>query len=502
MQKEENELDQYLRSKIEEADFEFKEAYWQSALKMLDENEETKKRPIYWRWLSIFGTLLFLGVGAIILVNTNHKKISKNKKVTLTQNANGQSDIQDAKSFTVDQPKQTSGDNTLNQTEDNNEIKATVKEEKPINKPTISESNPDETSPTFPVKKADQKEVAGNTKNEKTESVAENRKETYSKSYLKEQKKRQEKEAKKAARDLKKEMLALEKQQKQIDRSALAPAEENPIILKGKKMQPVDTQTYMQRVVRDESIYNPRYNASLKNYETERLDSITVFTFKPLQSKPTEVIKQEVVRDSVSKQNASLRFFLLAAANFNKGFKGNVSNAKAWGVSPLLSVGVEKKVNSKISLASQIGFTYFNALNVQKKVVSYKYSFGYDSTQTIVSYQRMYQLVLPISMAYQVHQLHSVWASVGASYVLNIGNKVSENDISKNQSGYTEGIKKLDVFGQIGYQYQINQKFNLQAMLLKGFLNTTEKSYFNTSNQNTQSRLLIGLKYYFKRNGN
>jgi hypothetical protein len=33
MQKEENELDRYLKSKVEEAHFEFKEIYWEKALK-------------------------------------------------------------------------------------------------------------------------------------------------------------------------------------------------------------------------------------------------------------------------------------------------------------------------------------------------------------------------------------------------------------------------------------------------------------------------------------
>jgi hypothetical protein len=85
--------------------------------------------------------------------------------------------------------------------------------------------------------------------------------------------------------------------------------------------------------------------------------------------------------------------------------------------------------------------------------------------------------------------------------VLNTSSKVVDNGKPSTQTGYKDGINPFDIFTQLGYQYRLNKQFSLLAMWQQGLTNATQQQYFNISTHNKQTRLSIGLKYYFKRNG-
>ena len=204
----------------------------------------------------------------------------------------------------------------------------------------------------------------------------------------------------------------------------------------------------------------------------------------------------------------------------NKGFVGNIDNQTKWSVAPYIGIGLEKQFSTKISMASQVGFTYFSGLNMKKSVSGNQYSFGLDSSSISVFNKTMYQLYLPINVYYQFLKNHSIMVGVGAIYSMNVSStyeeikgtssgyntttnaakKVYTTTATKNQLGYTNGFNNLDIFLQAGYSYQAFRTLAFQIGVQQGLFDMTKNSYFNNTIKNTQIRFSLGIKYSFKRN--
>lgn len=488
----ENNLDQYLRDKVENADFDFKEEYWNQAAQMLDEEDRKKRRPIFWRWFAVVGTLLVVTIGTYLFSNKNNN--NKKDKSPIAKTETTQNTPQTNKSYVIDGPEQAANQNAEN-------APVNTPNEVPVEKNNISEKN---TGGTINNKKEPQQPKDDNNSPVADKNPIANQKSDQNKGAIQNQNipskitpDKKEKTKKDKKKDRKKQVQNLENQQ---DIAKPNQKKDNTVWIKGKELLPKDTQVIAARQPIDPDISNPRYNALLRDYVAVR--DTTVYTYTPVPPAVAVVPKPQINTDTAAtKRKNGFTFYVSGGANFNKGFKGNATTAIAWGFAPYLNGGFEKEINPKISIASQIGFTYFNALNIQKKVVQYKYSFGYDSTKITVDYHKMYQIVLPVSMAYHLNKLHTIMGGIGASYVLNTSSKVTNNKQVSYQTGYTDGINPLDIFAQLGYQYQLNNKFAFMGFFQQGFMNATKKDYFNITTQNTQTRISLGLKYYFKRNG-
>ncbi|MBK7689663.1 MAG: hypothetical protein IPJ31_00565 [Bacteroidetes bacterium] len=504
MQTDENELDRYLKGKVEEAHFEFKEIYWEKALEMLDAEDERKKRPGIWRWFTLIGTLIVLSVGAIFITQNKSNSQEKTKKTSFVSEENNNAENANKPSYTVDPSNNTTNSIAENNNQEVSEINSSDQLAPTQTNPTNSPSSQSEK--TAGTSQAPKNDRISNPKDFKPTAsqefpAAPNPAPAGSLPSKIEPKRINKKSGKALAHP-----VADIKTEGQSNINTPAPSANKTVMLNGQRMQPIDTQVLIQKQAQDERIYNPRYFANLSNYVTERIDSITILTFKPAndtkQETPLkEAAKMESASDSSKKTN-KLKIFVAAGANFNKGFAGNQSTTVAWGIAPYLNVGIEKTIRNKISMSAHIGFTYFNGLNLEKTAVNYKYSFGFDSTKISVQYNRMYQLLLPISVAYQIGKLHTVIGGIGGSYVCNTESLVTENKSSKNQKGYLDGINRFDIFSMLGYQFQIHNKLGAQLLWQQGFMNAAQKEFFSIQSNNTQTRMSLGLKYYFKRNGN
>lgn len=519
MQKDDQILDRYLKDKVEQAHFDFDEDYWLKVSAMLDEEDKRKKRPFLWRWITLLCVVLAAGAGTMVFTgrNKNSDKQHIAEQTTQPASTSGQTNtgvhLPSEVSYQADRPE----NQTANQqTAPASSLTAPTVPNKPsdrINLPQQQNTSqqadtnvdivdtPSPTKTSLPIASNRNHAPAVQQGQGKT-MVANKAPQTATRGSGNQYK----------ARPIA-SLSALPTKDlpvSDVDKPHAAPdPQQKTVTVNGKQMIPIDTETYVRKVPRDETIYNPRYQAGLRDYQTERIDSVTVYTYQPLpETKPATinaapVSPQPIVRDTVIKthKNKALKFYVAGGATLNKGFNGNMNTSVSGGIAPYLHVGAEKPLSDKISLAAQIGFTYFNALNVQKKVTSYKYSFGFDSTQFTVNYQRMYQLFLPLSLSYELNHYHTVLASLGGSYVINTLNKVNDQGNTTRQSGYSGGINPFDLFAQVGYQYTLDRRFAVQALIHQGFLSATQKDYFNINHANTQTRISLGLKYYFKRNG-
>ncbi|MBL7765206.1 MAG: hypothetical protein JNJ58_03880 [Chitinophagaceae bacterium] len=541
MKQDNHSLDRFLRDKVEEADFPFKEEYWLKAAALLDEEDKDRKKPFFWRGLSIVLGILILG-GATVLFS----KIGRTEKPETASSPMAMAESHPLKTATdtnsstnssssnasVDMPvthelpAETAIQSTTNKIHDegvkvkkeapqtasintNSTIPrvqdiATEKISEPRNSKSVSEPQnmaPSNAEPVDPkddhISRSAKRKMAKNQKAKENIPIASNLKTNERKNTRSSQ----------SADTIAKQPLETPEGQVQ----APQPKKElNQVNLNGRNMVALDTETHAYRIPLTPEQSNPRYQASLANYVPLRVDSMTVIRLKPADEKkdqgiaPIEPIAVNPTINEPQQKKKNINFYLLAGINANKGFKGNINTPVPWGISPYLGAGLEKKMSNKLTLSAHVGFTWFNALNTEKKVINYYYSFGIDSSEIIVTNQKMLQAYLPISAYYEIIKKHYAFASIGLAYAFDVFSQVkdSRNPGATNQYGYRTGFNQLDMFLQAGYMYQISQRIQAQLFFQQGFFDMTKDSYFNNTVTNAQSRLSIGIKYNFKRNGN
>ncbi|MCC7030964.1 MAG: hypothetical protein IT257_11720 [Chitinophagaceae bacterium] len=519
MQKDDHLLDQYLKNKVEDAIFDFKEEYWLKASQMLDEEDKKKKRPFFWRWFAIICVVVGAGIGTFLISGKQNSKKEAGQMAQQKSTSAGNPAVESSananntKSYVTDPPLAQTTQPVEGNTPDASATPSAPKYPTPV---MSAASGPDSDQPHNTKNRSHNASAAANgalatakTEMSPADNKAQNKAAQQNENPVQPQAtesgqsvqpKRNRPGRKAVAIAAQKEKQASEKQSP--DGQAKNDTKKN-ILLHGKTMTPKDTQTYAVRRPLDPAVSNPRYRASLSDYVADRIsDSVIVYNFTPVAASPSGSSDDTGKKDSQTVHKKGIQFYLSGGASLNKGFKGNMGTTVSAGIAPYLNVGAEKQLSSKITLAAQIGFTYFNALNVQHKVVSYKYSFGFDSTSVAVEYRKLYQLMLPVSLAWQFSKNHQLWAAAGASYVMNTANRLNNNGNISHPTGYQEGINPFDLFAQLGYQYGLSRHIAIQAFLHQGFFSTTQKDFFNLSHSNSQTRVSLGLKYYFKRNGN
>jgi len=567
-------LDDFLRSQVEDADLSYKEEYWEKMSSILDEEEKKKRFPFFWRGLSVFLVLLAIGIGAYLSplfkdksdkkkgkeIQTEQKNLlSVNQDLPNTSNQNANNQNSDQSNNT----SQSSNDVDDNQLENQNETKNSNSQinvnqnniessNQELNQGSVTKANPNAKESTSEslsdsknedinrvnsqlksktIKRKKEDRISSSTVNSKKENIKANdltKSESSNRSYddlpsknaIPNEIVKSKKKGKSSLNKIEQSTIAastkVETQDTYTDRNSNQINDAQNVSVQGKVMKPIDTIQYTKSTPKDPSQNNPRYIASLSNYIPERLDSITVISYLPVEKKEVQSELSPKIDLPKSAEKRPFVLNMLAGVYANKAFAGNVSNSIAWGLSPYLGVGADKQFAKKLTLSSHVGFTYFNGLNSEISIESKQYGFGLDSTRFSVAHKKLLQLYLPVSVYYEVLKNHYLMFALGASYNLDVSSKVTEsvsassNSIGSNsksasissstQSGYSTGFNRFDVFAQIGYSYQLFNKLMVQLTYQQGFVDMTKNAYFKNSLTNTQSRISIGLKYNFKRN--
>jgi len=546
MKKSTNALDDFLQSKVEEAGFSFQEEYWQKMSTLLDEEEQKKKRPFFWLWrgLSMLAILLTIGAGGYLMNKSNNSKVEreKSKEVAVKEEDMAKDLVKDqipkdqipnskeTQAVTKPEPSESVTSKPLS----SNTLNSKPSTSKPsTSKPETSEpstfkpvsfkssTSKPETSEPVTFKPLSSKPLTSKpaTSKPSTPKHLNSQLSTLNSQLLTSKPATTKPETSESATSnpLNSQLSTLNSEPQTSQ-----PSTSNPItgIINGQTVKAIDTNRYTIKH-RDESVYNPRYLSSLNGYIPERLDSVTAIRYEPVQADKLDSSNAPPSLFTAESKNPFVKhpfgLILLAGANFNKGLSGNISAPVSWGISPYAGAGIEKRVSNKLTIASHVGFTYFNGLNLQMTVPSYQYGFGLDSSSFTVEYKKLLQLYLPVSFYYDVFKKHSLMASLGMSYSMDVSSKVTETSMSNNtghpgtaskpatstssmQYGYRTGFNKVDVYAQVGYAYRMFDHITLQAAIQQGFFDMTKNSYFKNTTNNTQTRISIGLKYNFKRN--
>ena len=527
MKRENNELDDFLQQKVDEAQFEFKESYWDKMEALLDEEEKPKKRFLFWRGLSVF-----LGVALLSTVAFLWPKMKQDSTQTASTAAHAENtQTQNFTQGSAASLEESSDEPQFNNVDTKAESTVTASGKSDLTSTPPAQATSHYTGPKEPrVKTAESNDSRQNSTVNPTQNNGSKGSVNTTPNATKNEKPlaQIEKKSKKPKRDKMnsgkggavnvKILHSNEGSSKneagsnEVNTKPSNPTSSPSVQVMGRNMKAIDTNVYYTKEPRDETQFNPRYIAALQNYTPERLEQVTVVTFAPAKEEVKEVkpviekAPQLQSQDTAltTKRKNPISWFAMLGANFNKGFKGNMLNTLPWGVSPFLSLGLEKKINSKISISTQVGFTYFNGLNMEQKATQYKYSFGLDSSEFFtVNYKRLWQVYVPVSLSYQLASRHQVFAGAAGSYALDVNSLVHDKQNSSvyTSNGYREGLSSWDVLAHIGYAYQFNSKISALLFWQQGFSDVTKNNAFRQDAKHLQSKVSVGIKYNFKRNG-
>jgi hypothetical protein len=193
-----------------------------------------------------------------------------------------------------------------------------------------------------------------------------------------------------------------------------------------------------------------------------------------------------------------------------RGFIGG----NTWSPAPYLSIGLEKTVSKRLTMATQVGFTYFAGLQTQNRSISYRYKFGIDSSVYTALHRMVFRIQWPIQFQYAINKEHALMLGAGAAWqpdglsrvtapqqVLSGGGIPSGNAplVSKNTLGYLHGIRAWDVFFQAGYQWQWHERMALQVLWQAGLRDMTNNTILSSNRIQRNNGLMVGLRYSFVR---
>lgn len=194
-----------------------------------------------------------------------------------------------------------------------------------------------------------------------------------------------------------------------------------------------------------------------------------------------------------------LKLFALTGVNINQGFADSVSSAKQ-GLTPFVGVGLSKMLSNKMGLRLDIVGTTYNQINHYKASPLYTYSFGRVADSFRLNYKKFSQIQVPLRLEYQMGKIVSLYAGGSASYLVDVGAKVQSGANAEiDQWGYRDGFNRLDIAATFGFGLHITKAISLESFYQQGFLDVTNNSFFNNTQNDLQKKVQIGLKYNFKK---
>ena len=497
MANEANPLDEFLRNAEQSASFSVNEDHWKKMERQLDEEIPNKKRrllPTWWKG----GFLVVLGMGIASLVwQFNRPKQSNNISSSIQS--------KQISSFKAEQVNATPPviNSSTNETQSSQKIAS------------VQSTNQRSSSSTSLSEKYDATSITSlSTDSNTSESAFENHrntspiKSTAIQSIRKKINTRSNSTPDELATN---NEIKSPPSNKKISNASAGSFSypTSPQWVQGKAMQAVDTEIQWRRAAmsQEEMIrYNPRYQAHLKNYQYEKNDSVTIIHFKPIVANVLQPSSHEASDTTIN----TYRLHLMVGAMLWRGFIGG----DTWSPAPSIGLGFEKKLTPRITMASQVGFTFFSGLQTQNRTVSYRYKFGLDSTVYSALHRMVFRIQWPIQFKYAFNKQHALMAGGGAAWqpdgissvtapaqVLNGGSAPLNNAPlqSKNTLGFLHGIRTWDFFLQAGYQWQWHERMALQLLWQAGLRDMTDNKILSSNRIQRNNGLMIGLRYSFVR---
>jgi hypothetical protein len=224
-------------------------------------------------------------------------------------------------------------------------------------------------------------------------------------------------------------------------------------------------------------------NAASKHSDGEVTASPASSEVKPTKTKTPKVFRQH--KGFIAQSALSMAKSPLSDTMKNTGYRPT-----AW-----IGFGYEMPLQKRLNLQAFMAFTYLNALQWNYTATQYNFGLGANHQTFAIKRQDIFQVHIPICLQYQILPKHKVGIGFDASVNLDVRSSVKDfNTVTySNRWGYTQPYNPLNIFGSLGYQYQMNSRIAANATYLPGFTDITNNSFNRNTMMDNASRLNLGL---------
>ncbi len=210
-------------------------------------------------------------------------------------------------------------------------------------------------------------------------------------------------------------------------------------------------------------------------------------------------IDVNVVAACENKYKHNWIFSLLGGVSDSRGFEGNTASNSRIGFGYFGGLKVAYKIDKNWFVAAQPLIYSIGAINTSVQTEKMAYDFGGEADEFIVKNKALLFAELPVSIGYRV-QRHQISLGAGLEYLVNVKSDVKEfgtTNYTINQWGYTDGFNRTGAIAMFNYSYNVFNEFWLSMMVQKGFTDMTQANYFTTNSKDKNLNLRIGIQYQF-----
>jgi hypothetical protein len=190
---------------------------------------------------------------------------------------------------------------------------------------------------------------------------------------------------------------------------------------------------------------------------------------------------------------------LLGGVSDSRGFEGNTASNSRIGFGYFGGLRVAYKLDKNFFVALQPLMYSRGAINTSVQTEKTAYDFGAKADEFVVKNKSILFAELPISIGYRVNR-HQISIGAGIEYLVNVKSDVKEfgaTDYTSNQWGYTNGFNRFGSIAVFNYAFKVYNEFWLTMMVQKGFTDMTKSDYFTTNSSDKNLNLRIGVQYLF-----
>ena len=176
-----------------------------------------------------------------------------------------------------------------------------------------------------------------------------------------------------------------------------------------------------------------------------------------------------------------------------------------WTKATDLSIRYSYRLATRISLYGGLGYQARAKLSLDSTYRSLEYNFGVSIFETNIDPQSLHLLTIPMGITFDLKGRHQIHAGLEFAQLINVNSIVTQMNynaqgelIAMNSSrswGYLQGLRKMDTRAILGYSFFLGRRISLGLEAQYGLRDLTDDAFFRNADFDRNLQLRGILQY-------
>lgn len=216
----------------------------------------------------------------------------------------------------------------------------------------------------------------------------------------------------------------------------------------------------------------------------------------------TQKVDSNVIQNNSSEELKNPILSIEAGASFLFGWKSN-SNREAMGVNPVIGINYHNKITNDLDYSLGMQFTtirHLSSYSDTSKVTTYKT--GEESDVTVITPQTLFYLSLPFKVSKNFNK-NTFGLGANLAYLITANSKVDtyhqstsvSEQTTGNELGYTQGFSNYNFELTALYRRRLYKNLSLNAEFVFGLTDLRNNAFFGATSTDRSSGFKLTLFY-------